>query len=312
MSDISYVRTEMLDQKPPPSSSVGIQGWLKENLFSSVGNTILTVVSVVLIYMILSGILPWIFRGIWNADSLSHCREIFAELYDDGREYACWAVIKDRWHQIIFGYYAPEQYWRPILGFILILAALAPILYPQLPKALFAVSFAALFVYPWLIWGGTFWTPVMAAIGAIGGFLVYRFMNAQAGSLLGIIAGCMAALVWWSFISDSATATMQAAIPATIESVSSLNLAGFVLSITIGIVAIVASLPIAIVLALGRQSDMWIVNKLCTGFIEIIRGVPLITLLFVATILLNYFLPRGVEFDVILRVNILVTLFTAA
>ena len=57
---------------------------------------------------------------------------------------------------------------------------------------------------------------------------------------------------------------------------------------------------------------MWIVNKLCTGFIEIIRGVPLITLLFVATILLNYFLPRGVEFDVILRVNILVTLFTAA
>ena len=76
--------------------------------------------------------------------------------------------------------------------------------------------------------------------------------------------------------------------------------------------AIVASLPIAIILALGRQSDMWIVNKLCTGFIEVIRGVPLITLLFVATILLNYFLPRGVEFDVILRVNILVTLFTAA
>ncbi|NNF91476.1 MAG: amino acid ABC transporter permease, partial [Boseongicola sp.] len=106
--------------------------------------------------------------------------------------------------------------------------------------------------------------------------------------------------------------TAQAVIPATIESVTSLNLAGFVLSITIGIVAIVASLPIAIVLALGRQSDMLIVNKLCTGFIELIRGVPLITLLFVATVLLNYFLPRGTEFDVILRVMILVTLFTAA
>lgn len=312
MSDISYVRTEMLDQKPPPGSSVGVQGWLKENLFSSVGNTILTVVSAVLIYMILSSILPWIFRGVWNADSLSHCREIFAELYDDGREYACWAVIKDRWHQIIFGYYAPEQYWRPILGFILICVSLAPILYPSLPKQLFYVSFASLFLYPWLIWGGTFWTPIIAAAGAIIGILAYRFVTDRFGSLLGIIAGCLAALIWWSFISDTATATMQSAIPATIESVSSLNLAGFVLSITIGIVAIVASLPIAIVLALGRQSDMWIVNKLCTGFIEIIRGVPLITLLFVATILLNYFLPRGVEFDVILRVNILVTLFTAA
>ena len=38
MSDISYVRTEMLGEKPPPASSVGIQGWAKENLFSSVGN----------------------------------------------------------------------------------------------------------------------------------------------------------------------------------------------------------------------------------------------------------------------------------
>ena len=312
MSDISYVRTEMLGEKPPPSSSVGIQGWLKQNLFSSVGNTILTIVSVVLIYMILSNILPWIFRGVWNADSLAHCREIFAELYDDGREYACWAVIKDRWHQIVFGYYAPEQYWRPILGFILICAALAPILYPSLPKWLFYISFAALFVYPWLIWGGSIWAPVMAALGAIIGYFVYRFATDQFGSLLGILAGCAAALTWWFAVSDTAAETAQVAIPATIESVSSLNLAGFVLSITIGIVAIVASLPIAIVLALGRQSDMWIVNKLCTGFTEIIRGVPLITLLFVATILLNYFLPRGVEFDVILRVNILVTLFTAA
>ena len=152
----------------------------------------------------------------------------------------------------------------------------------------------------------------MVAAGAVLGIVVFRFASDRFGSLIGTIAGCVAALIWWSFISDTATQTMQSAIPATIESVSSLNLAGFVLSITIGIVAIVASLPIAIVLALGRQSDMWIVNKLCTGFIEIIRGVPLITLLFVATILLNYFLPRGVEFDVILRVNILVTLFTAA
>ena len=312
MSDISYVRTEMLEQQPPPASSIGIQGWAKENLFSSIGNTILTVVSAFLVLYVLSGILPWVFGGVWNASSLSECREIFAARYEDGTEHACWAVIKDRWHQIIFGYYAPSQYWRPILGFILILGSLAPILYPSLPRKMFYISFASLFIYPWLIWGGTIWTPIMVAVGAIVGYFAYSFVNGRFGSLLGILAGCAAALVWWMAISDTAASTMQAAIPATIESVTSLNLAGFVLSITIGIVAIVASLPIAIVLALGRQSDMWIVNKLCTGFIELIRGVPLITLLFVATVLLNYFLPRGVEFDVILRVNILVTLFTAA
>ncbi|MDA8585905.1 amino acid ABC transporter permease [Rhodobacteraceae bacterium] len=310
--EIAFVRSEMLGEKPPPASIVGVQGWIKDNLFSSVSNSILTVVALYLVFVILSGILPWIFLGIWNAESLAECREIFAERYGDGTEYACWAVVKARWHQIVFGYYSPDQYWRPILGFILIAVSIAPILFPKLPKKLFFVSFASLFLYPWLIWGGSFWTPITAALGAVIGFFAYRYVTERFGFLFGVLAGCAAALIWWSFISGFAASALQSAIPATIAQVSSLNLAGFVLSITIGIVAIVASLPIAIVLALGRQSDMWIVNKLCTGFIETIRGVPLITLLFVATVLLNYFLPRGVEFDVILRVNILVTLFTAA
>ena len=84
------------------------------------------------------------------------------------------------------------------------------------------------------------------------------------------------------------------------------------LSLTIGVVAIVVSLPLGIVLALGRQSDLLIVKALCVGFIEFIRGVPLITLLFVASTLLNIFLPPGTNFDIILRVIIMATLFSAA
>ncbi len=311
-NDFSYVRTEMLDPQDPPASEVGVRGWLRQNLFSSAGNTILTIVAGLLIALVLMNMLPWIFLGVWNAGSLTECREIFAQRYGDNTEYACWAVVRDRWHQIIFGYYSADQYWRPILGFFLILASLAPILYPSIPRWMFWVSLATLFVYPWLIWGGTVWTPIAAAIGAGIGFFAYRFAAPRVGSYLGIAIGFIVAMVWWNLFSGRVADNLQAVVPATIESVTSLNLAGFVLSITIGIVAIVASLPIAIVLALGRQSDMWIVNKLCTGFIEMIRGVPLITLLFVATVLLNYFLPRGMEFDVILRVMILVTLFTAA
>jgi len=71
-------------------------------------------------------------------------------------------------------------------------------------------------------------------------------------------------------------------------------------------------LPIGIVLALGRQSDLMIVKALCVGFIEFIRGVPLITLLFVASTLLNIFMPPGTQFDIILRVMIMVTLFASA
>ena len=116
MSDVSYVRTEMLGEQPAPASTVGAVGWIRANFFSSVPNTILTIVALFLVYVILSGLLPWIFLGVWNADSLSECREIFAARYGDGIEYACWGVIKDRWQQIIFGFYSTAQYWRPLRG----------------------------------------------------------------------------------------------------------------------------------------------------------------------------------------------------
>ena len=72
------------------------------------------------------------------------------------------------------------------------------------------------------------------------------------------------------------------------------------------------SLPLGIVLALARRSDMFLVKSLAVIFIEFIRGVPLIALLFVASLLLNYFLPPGTNFDIIIRVIIMVTLFSAA
>ena len=97
-----------------------------------------------------------------------------------------------------------------------------------------------------------------------------------------------------------------------LDPVQSSRFGGFLLTMIIGVTGIAASLPIGIVLALGRQSQMVFIRTLCVGFIEFIRGVPLITLLFVASTLLNYFLPPGTNFDLILRVLIMVTLFASA
>jgi len=97
-----------------------------------------------------------------------------------------------------------------------------------------------------------------------------------------------------------------------LEPVESAKLGGFLLALVIGVSGIVGSLPIGILLALGRQSHLFIVKTICVMFIEFIRGVPLITLLFVASTLLNYFLPPGTAFDLILRVVIMVTLFASA
>ena len=78
------------------------------------------------------------------------------------------------------------------------------------------------------------------------------------------------------------------------------------------VVGIALSLPLGIILALARRSDLPVVKMMAVMFIVFIRGVPLITLLFVASLLLNYFLPPGTNFDIILRVIIMVTLFASA
>ena len=87
---------------------------------------------------------------------------------------------------------------------------------------------------------------------------------------------------------------------------------GFMLTLIIGVTGISFSLPIGIGLALGRTSNLPAVRILCVLFIEFIRGVPLIALLFVASTMLNYFLPPGTTFDLLMRVLIMVTLFSAA
>ena len=87
---------------------------------------------------------------------------------------------------------------------------------------------------------------------------------------------------------------------------------GFMLTLVIGVTGISFSLPIGIALALGRTSNLPALRTLCVLFIEFIRGVPLIALLFVASTMLNYFLPPGTTFDLLMRVLIMVTLFSAA
>ena len=97
-----------------------------------------------------------------------------------------------------------------------------------------------------------------------------------------------------------------------LEYVESSKFGGFLLTMLIGVTGIVVSLPLGIALALGRHSSMPVVRTLSIWYIEFIRGVPLITLLFVASTLLNYFMPPGTYFDLLLRVIIIVIMFSAA
>ncbi|WP_373235845.1 amino acid ABC transporter permease [Cohaesibacter celericrescens] len=87
---------------------------------------------------------------------------------------------------------------------------------------------------------------------------------------------------------------------------------GFLVTLVIAITGIVASLPLGIALALGRRSKMPVVRLVSIIFIEFWRGVPLITVLFMSSVVLPLFLPEGVNFDKLLRALIGVALFSAA
>lgn len=87
---------------------------------------------------------------------------------------------------------------------------------------------------------------------------------------------------------------------------------GLLVTLSLSFVGIAVSLPMGVVLALGRRSKMPIIKWLCVVFIETVRGIPLITVLFFASVMLPLFLPEGVSFDKYLRALIGVSLFAAA
>ncbi|MBC7284086.1 MAG: amino acid ABC transporter permease [Hoeflea sp.] len=87
---------------------------------------------------------------------------------------------------------------------------------------------------------------------------------------------------------------------------------GLLVTLVVAIVGIVVSLPLGILLALGRRSEMPIIKMFCVIFIEFWRGVPLISVLFMSSVMLPLFLPDGVQFDKLLRALIGVALFSSA
>ncbi|MEP3440279.1 MAG: amino acid ABC transporter permease [Sulfitobacter sp.] len=312
-ANIAFVRTDTLPQQAAPASAAGPLKWVKDNLFATWPNALLTVAAAYIIYLILGGALPWIAGGVWSTTSLAECREIL-----QGQSAACFSVLTERWHQLIYGFKYPTdarfenvimQYWRPNLAFLLIAPALAPVLFFDLPRKLLIFTALFPFVAFWLIWGGTIWTPIFALVGFVVGYVVYSRLVTRSFAF-GFFGGIAAALVVW-YIGGAIAAALAPENP-LLPSVNSRDLGGFMLNLMLGLVCVSLSVPLGIALALGRQSSMPLIKWICVIFIEFIRGVPLITLLFVASVMLSYFFPPEQTVDLFIRVVIMITMFSAA
>ena len=306
MSDIGFVQREQIAPSPPPAGEQGPAKWLKDNLFNGVTGSIMTALSLIVIYYILMALIPWLLNSNWTAANIRECREA---LGDSGG--ACFAVLTDRWKQLLYGFYPDGQIWRINISFMLLLVAIAPVLFNSVPRQVLIFTALFPFLAYWLIWGGSGWGPISALVGFGIWYAMFRAL-VDRSFVIGLVAGAMAAGVWWAFLGGVFVNILAGIVPIGLEEVASRNIGGFTTNFVIGLTSISLSLPLGILLALGRQSNLFVIKGFCVVFIEFIRGVPLITLLFVASVILAFFLPPGTTFDLFLRVIIMSTLFASA
>ncbi|MFQ5784717.1 MAG: amino acid ABC transporter permease [Alphaproteobacteria bacterium] len=310
------------ETRSAPKRHLSVGGWLRENLFSNWYNSLLTVIALYIIYFTVSSLWEWgITNAVWEAQNRRECFNI----NPDG---ACWAGVIAWFENIIWGRYPREEMWRINLGFLLLIVWLAPIWIPRIKGKIF-IAFSAVFFYPFLagylfIGGdkGLFMQVVFAAavlcliantlhvlIGVLSGRSLRQMVIASLGLrsasektqrnvFLLLIAAAFALIFWWQ--SDW-----------VIVGVKWIKWGGLFLTLVISGVGISFALPGGIVLALGRRSQLPVIRMICTGFIEIFRSVPLITILFMATTMFPLFLPEGFVLNKLVQVIVAVCLFNA-
>ena len=151
------------------------------------------------------------------------------------------------------------------------------------------------------------WTGILFIISYMLGFLSARNYLGEILEQFSILFNFISIILFSFFI-----LLILFAFDYGLAPIDTLDWGGLLLTLLIAITGIVASLPFGVLLALGRRSDMPIARLLCTMFIEFWRGIPLITVLFAASVLIPLFLPSGADVDKLLRAVIGIILFSSA
>ncbi len=328
-NDVSFVRSELVQASAPPSGEIGVVGWIRKNLFSSPSNTILTLIGLFLLYLVVPGTLNWgIFDAVWSGENRLACATVAqgGEL-PDGWKAACWPYVGAYLKLFIYGRYPDAELWRVNLVLIMFFVGLIPLLMPSIgfkrENLIFMLGIfpVASFV---LLSGGNL---------NFNGFLIPEAIMAPSSFkfwidfiLLSLIICGLVGVYMKATETDPKQAVTLAAIAMAVIGVILFVMSvdfglvevetelwgGFVMTLVIAVTGIVAALPLGILLALGRRSDMPAVSLFSVIFIEFWRGIPLITVLFMSSVMLPLFLPDGVTFDKLLRALIGVALFSSA
>ncbi|MCW5689983.1 MAG: amino acid ABC transporter permease [Pseudolabrys sp.] len=255
IAEARFVRKQTLEQQPPPASMAGPIGWVRENLFSSPFNIVLTILIVLLALWVIPDLLRFVFfDAVWTGTDRNAC----LESVQNRPIGACWPFVWERLPYFIYGSYPIPERWRVDVFFVLLAVGVTWLLWLNAPRRSLGVfySFVVLPILSYILLSG------MPSIG------------------LPVVD-----TVLWG---------------------------GVLVTIVVASVGIACSLPIGILLALGRRSDMPTVKLFSVLFIEFVRGVPLITVLFMASVMLPLFVPEELSPNKLLRALIGIALFASA
>ena len=237
-----------LPAKPAPVDVVGPINWLKENLFSSVFNSITTVAIIAFLVWMIPGVVDWVFISAnWSGADQSACP-------NTPEAGACWVFVGSWINQFFYGTYPEDQIWRINLSLVALVAVIvAQYFLPKHLRNLVGI-------------------PLFLALP----FITAAFLD---GRLFGL------------------------------EYVSTDDWGGFSLNIFLAAASIIAAFPLSFLWALGRRSDMPFIRSVSVVLIEFFRGVPVLALFFIGSVMLPFFFPEGFNVDKLIRVWIILILF---
>lgn len=323
-----FIRRETLPQEAAPLSVAGPLAWVRANLFSGPVNTILTLVCAYIVVTSLPEIIRFYFLdAVWTGSNRDAC---LAEKV--GRPVgACWAYVADRFQYFVYGSYPVSQRWRVNIVFVMFALGIVWLLWNNAPlKKLGAFFFFVLLpigAYILLLGGpgalNFLRYLIIATVALAAVYMVLSFVPSLARFHTG--AGQLAVehelppwkrfyrpkrLILMALVAFGLIALLDRAVG--LPRVDTGLWGGMTVTFLIAAVGIVFSLPLGVVLALGRRSRLPIIQLLSVIFIEFVRGVPLITVLFMANTMLPLFVPQEWSPDRLLRPLVGVALFAAA
>jgi len=264
----------------PPATNIGVRGWLKANLFSSWLNTLVTLLFAYVLYFIIKGTISWI---IFSAD---------------------WQVVSSNFRLFFVGQYPLEQLWRIWLSLTIVTllfgftAGLWKGAIRQLAIFL-SIVLLLIAILPFVTLSAKIWLVINIVAVYFGYFIINKLPKSKAVTIIGWFLSFPIILILINGFN------LLTPVPTNLWG-------GLLLTILIAVVAIVVSFPLGVFLALGRISKLPVIRWFSIAYIELIRGIPLITVLFMAQLMVPLFLSEGVEINNLIRVMIGATMFSAA